>query len=454
MPVSSKHPDYIKFEKRWEKCRKLMDSDAHSYIEDIEPSNQKRSEKYRDDAILTNFTARTINGLVGLVFAKPPTFELPPGIEYLKEDCTDDNLSLEQASKEAFEETLTTGRCGIMSDYPAVDRNINKRDLDKLDLKARLYIYQAEEIINWTETIVAGRKITTMVHIKEEFDQIDPDDGFRWVKGVRFINLRLINGVYVLSYYNHKEDLVAQYIPKKANGQPFRELPFAFIGSRKNKPKPDSPPLYDIACINIGHLKDSAAQQESIVVTGQPSLFITTSLSADDFKVANPNGIKIGARAGHNLGESGSAIMLQAQPNTLAAEGMKEKERQAFMVGAQLLQPQASNETAAAARIRNSSELSVLDSIATNTSEGIRKGIRWSAEFMGADPNAVTFDLNYDFVDENESPQSIMAQIQLLDRGAIAMTDLRRNLKKVDLLVDTRKDEDIDNEILERNPLQ
>lgn len=454
MPVNTRHPEYTKLLCRWLKCRRLMDSDAHVYIPDIEKSNPLRNERYRDDAILTNFTARTVNGLVGLVFKEDPTYELPPQIDYMVNDCTDDNLSLVHASKEAFEETLVTGRYGVMADYPSIQSNLNARDLAALDLKARLYLYKAEEIINWAESIINGRKVTTMVHIYECYDKLGPD-GFQWVKGERYINLRLVDGIYVLTHYDQGSNIVGKpEIPRKGNNQPFTELPFAFVGARKNKPSPDSPPMYDIACLNIGHLKNSAAYEESILVCGQPSLFLTTSMSMKEFEKANPDGIRIGARKGHNLGENGSAIMLQADPNTLASEGMTKKESQAFMIGAQLLQPQASNETAAAARIRNAAELSVVDSIATNVSEGFRKGLKWCAEYMGGNPDLVKFDLNYDYIDEGENPQSIMAQIQLLDRGAIAMTDLRNNLKNVGLLEDTRTDQEIDDENALRTPLQ
>ncbi len=453
MPVNTRHPEYTRFLPRWTKCRRLMDSDAHQYIEDIEVGNPTRSEKYRSDAILTNFTARTVNGLVGLVFTKDPKFKLPPQIEYMEFDCTDDNLSLVHAAKETFEETLVTGRRGVMADYPAINGGANARDLELLNLKARLYLYDAEEIINWAESIVNGQKMLTMVHLYQCYDKLGAD-GFQWVKGERYINLRLIDGIFVQREYDESMRQVGDVsIPRKGNNQPFTELPFSFVGSRKNKPAPDSPPMYDIACINIGHLKNSAAYEESIVVCGQPSLFITTSMNQKEFEVANPGGIKIGARKGHNLGESGSAFMLQADPNSLAADGMKTKEHQAFMLGAQLLQPQASNETAAAARIRNASELSVVDSVATNVSEAFRKGLKWCAEYMGANPDIVEFDLNYDYINEIENPQSTMAQIQLLDRKAIAMSDIRVNLKKVGLLEESRKDEDIDAEIEMTNPI-
>lgn len=445
MPVDTKHPDYNKNYERWKKCRKVMDSDAIEYIYDIDPTDKKRSDKYKSDAILTNFTARTVNGLVGMVMVKDPTYKLPPAISYMEEDCTDDNLSLAQAGKQSLEETLAMGRYGIMADYPAVDPDLTAREKDMLELKARLYMYETESLINWAESIINGRKVTSMVHIHDKFDSLGAD-GFQWVQGERYINLRLEDGIYVQTIYGADKIEKSRTIPIKADGQPFKELPFSFIGSRKNKPKPDPSPIYDLVCLNIGHYRNSASYEESVVVCGQPSLFITTAMTQDQFKQANPKGIFIGSRKGHNLGATGSAFLLQAQPNTLAKDAMLTKEQQAVMLGAKLITPQASNETAEAARIRNASEVSVLDAVATNVSEAIRKGLKWCAEFMGGNPEEVEFELNYDFYPKGKDPQMIMAEIQLFDRGVIGITDLRNTARETGMINPNRTDEMIEAE--------
>ena len=447
MPVNTLHADYELFKPRWDLVRSLKTSNAKQYIKDIDSTDSERSKKYRDDAVLTNFTARTIDGFTGMIFRKDGECEVPEAIEYIKDDATGDNLSLMQCAKEACEEVFTTGRYGLLSDFPALSDKVNARDLESMDLKARIYPYKAEEIINWAEAIIHGIRTVIMVNIREEFTTLDEYDGYNHVKDSRYTTLRLVDGVYTQEIYGHdKQVLVPAFSPTKKTGEVFNEIPFSFVGAQKNRPKPELPPLYDIACINIAHLKNSASFEESIAVLGQPSLFITTSMTAKEFVELNPQGIKYGSRRGHNLGESGSATLLQAQPNQLADEGMRRKEEQAVMIGARLIQGTAQNETAEAARIRAASEISVLDSVASNVSEAFEKNLRWCAEFMGANPDDVVFNLNYQYFEDRPDPGLINAQIQLLDRGIIAQTDLRNNMRRYGIIDADRTDADIDDE--------
>lgn len=454
MPVDTLHKDYTCYKPKWEKVRALKDSKAECFIRDVDPVDPERSKKYREDGILTNFTAHTIDGFVGMIFRKDSECKLPAAIEYLRKDATGDNLSLDQCAKEACEETFVTGRYGFLSDYPSLEDKVNARDLENLDFKSRIYPYKAEEITNWAEAIINGVKTVIMVNIHEKFTTLDVKDGFAHMDDSRYITLRLTDGIYTQEIRGHDKQITQDpFPPTKKDGSTFKEIPFSFVGAQKNRPKPELPPLYDIACINIAHYKNSCSFEESIAVVGQPSLFITTSIGADDFIRLNPNGIRYGSRRGHNLGENGNAILLQASPNQLADEGMRRKEAQAVMIGARIIKEAGENETAEGARIRSASEISIIDAVATNVSDALTKNLRWCAEFMGANPDDVTFNLNYQYFEEKPDANLINAQIQLVDRGIMAPLDLRNNVRKYGLIDPSRTDEVIDAEREELDPI-
>ena len=80
--------------------------------------------------------------------------------------------------------------------------------------------------------------------------------------------------------------------------------------------------------VNIAHYRNSADFEESCFLTGQPTLFITHSLSMEQWTEYNPGGIKLGSRAGHVLGDTGSATLLQADANSLVGDAMIKKESQ------------------------------------------------------------------------------------------------------------------------------
>lgn len=456
MSVSATHPEYDASIKNWILVRDVVDNNNvnKKYIKDIDANDPERNTRYKDDAVFVNFTNRTRNGLVGAVYRRHPEIELPPSIEYLEKDATGGGQGLSKLSKEITGEVLQSGRCGLLVDYPASQEGLTAAQVAEMNLAARMYKYSAESIINWNTEQVGGSIQLTLVVLKEHVSKI-ADDGFSWTECVQYRVLRMIDGVYTQFLYDEAEELINVYEPRDFNGARFTYIPFVFFGAQDNDSTVDSAPLLDLAKLNLGHLRNSADYEESVHIVGQPTIFLSTSMSAEEFKAANPNGVTIGARRGHNLGESGSASLLQANPNQLSDEAMKRKEQQAVMIGARLISQAGGNETAEAVRIKHSGENSVLSHIADNIEDGVKKAIMYVQKFMSAEVNEeeIVFNLNDQFFDSTLDPQMIMQQMQLLNYGIIAKEDIRAALRKNNVIDPRRTDEDIENDITNINPL-
>lgn len=172
MSVSSTHPEYDKNVGRWQLVRDVVNSDTHIYIKPIDVSDPFRNERYRDDARLTNFTARTKNGLVGAVFRRPTEVDLPESVEYLESDATGNGQSLEKLAQEVTGEVLQAGRYGLLVDFPASEDGLTAAEVADMNLKARIYKYKPENIINWQNTIINGIHTLTLVVLQEFVDGI------------------------------------------------------------------------------------------------------------------------------------------------------------------------------------------------------------------------------------------------------------------------------------------
>lgn len=454
MAVNSTHPQYDSHVGRWTLVRDVVNSDVKQYIKDVDSSDRKRNERYKDDARLTNFTNRTKAGLVGAVFRKDVEIALPASIEYLQLDATGNKLPLEKLSQEITGEVLQAGRYGLLVDFPASEDGLTAAEVANMNLKARINKYKAESIINWQCTIENGTHMLTLVVLLETVDSI-ADDGFTWQQETQYRVLRLVEGVYVQELYNERDELIHQYVPRDFAGQSWEFIPFVFVGAEDNDAEVDSSPLYDLAQLNIGHLRNSADYEESVHVTGQPTLIISTNMSGEEFKAANPNGVQIGARRGHNLGPGGTANMLQPSPNQLADVAMQRKEEQAVMTGARLVTQAGSNETAEAARIKHSGENSVLATIVQNVNHAMNQCLQWANRFMSNDvpSEEIEFNINTQFFDVTLDPQMIMAQLQLFNNGIIATQDIRHSLRKTGTIKADRTDEDIDEDVGDINPI-
>lgn len=452
MPVYSTHPQYDEYVERWELVRNVVNSKVKQYIYNVAPDtsdNIMRNKRYKDSAQFTNFTGRTRNALVGQVFRKEMVIELPPSIEYIKDDATGQDMSLQRLAQDVTGEVLMSGRYGLLVDYPAANEGLTALEVERYNLKARIYKYNAESIINWQTTSIGGDQVLSLVVLKEDVCFVG-EDGYQWQSKTQYRVLTMYDGYYVQVLYKDKEDDdPAIFEPKNARGERLTYIPFIFVGSEDNDAEIDPAPLYDIAMLNIGHLRNSADYEEMVYVTGQPSLFITTDISYEQFKEQNPQGILLGATRGYNLGQSGSAQLVQAQPTNLPDEAMKRKEEQIVMIGGRLSGQAAPNETAEAARGRHSGEVSALMIIRNNVNHALEKACEYVLDFMGSENerDQIELSINEDFFEKTLDPQKIIAKLQLYTAGIIAKTDIRDELRRYNEINPGRTDDEIDAEV-------
>lgn len=451
MSVSATHPTYDGHLIRWQTVRDVVTSNVKAYIKDVEKAQDSaRNVRYKDDARFTNFTGRTKNGLVGSAFRKEVEIDLPESIDYLEDDATGNQLSLAKLSQEMVGEVLQAGRYGLLTDFPLADEG---DDID--NLKARFYRYNAESVINWGTSIIDGQFKLSLVTLRE-VKQFLGDDGFTWVFEKQYRVLRLIDGVYWQQLYNEAEELVSEHTPTDFNGALWDFIPFVFVGSEDNDVDVDVAPLLDLAQLNIGHLRNSADYEESVHITGQPTLVIVSEMSQEEFESHNPDGVTIGSRAGLKLGPGGSANMLQASPNQLADEAMRRKEEQAVMIGARLVTPISANETVDAVRVRSASETSVLSLVVANVNAALIQSLQYAQKFMskeGMNSDDIIFKINTEFFDATLDPQALIAQLQLFNNGIIAKQDIRGSMRRAGLLDTDRTDEEIDSDVGDISPI-
>ena len=464
MTVENKNPEYETYIPVWKKTRDAVrgsvavkdkrqdylpvpDSESN---DDSVGSQSMRYRQYLKRALFTNFTGRTKNALVGAAFRKMPVLEIPTALDYLLADATGDGLGLIQMAKDALSNLLETGRSFLLVDYPQAEDGLSAEEVALLDLKASIIPFTAEQVINWRTDAVRGRKLLTLCVIAEDYK--DGGDEFAHDTDTQYRVLRLREDGYTQQLYRDGVPFTEEFYPKRADGSAWDVIPGVFVGSKNNDATVDDAPLSDIADVNIAHYRNSADYEESCFLTGQPTLFITHSLSMEQWFEYNPNGIKLGSRAGHVLGEAGGATLVQADPNNLVLEAMKAKEAAMVAIGARIVTDRGGNETAEGARIRFASENSVLGDIVHNLSQAIEQCLVWCGEFMGVGDLA-EFEINREFYDKSVDPQLLMSMVTLLDRQIISNQDIFDRLKAGGIIDADRQLEDIQEELGELAPL-
>ena len=119
---------------------------------------------------------------------------------------------------------------------------------------------------------------------------------------------------------------------------------------------------------------------------------------------------------------------------------------QMVKIGTRIIQDGGGRETAEAAKIRFAGHNSKLGAIIINVQESFEKCLKWAMLFMGGtvDPE---IEINKEFYDSTVDPNLLMANIQLMDRGVIAKSDIRHLMRRASLLEHDRTDEVLDDEI-------
>ena len=472
MPVSAQHKEYQKYINQWQMLRDCDDGanaiktrrgggalgqlgslPGASYLpppnaDDGSIANKLRYEAYRQRASFVNFVGHTKEGMLGMVFRKETALELDPSIEYMRDNSNGQGLSADQLIRWVAADTLLVGRFGLLVDYPAARPGLTAAQ--SAGLEAKILAYPAEAVINWRTETINGRQVLSMVVLREPTEKIS-DDGFEVIELMYHRVLLLVDGVYVQRLYDENDELLGieeggafntDIVPRKSDGSTWNEIPFTFVGSINNDADVDKAPLYDIAEINIAHYRNSADYEESSFLVGQPTpVFAGLTQSWVDQNMSD--GVAFGSRAAVLLPESGNAMLLQAGENQMPLKGMEIKEQQMIKIGTRIIQDSGGIETAEAAKIRFAGQNSKLSAIIGNVELAFFNCLSWVMEFMGgsAEPEV---EINKEFYEASIDPQLVMASIQLMDRGVIALPDLRDQLRRAGMIDSERTDDEID----------
>jgi len=379
-----------------------------------------------------------------MVFRDPETVNLPPQLEYLLDNANGAGLTLNQVARRGAWDLMATGREGFLVDYPYVDPGLSVADIVSRNVRANILTYPAESVINWRTELRGAVTVLALIVLREPTAVIDPD-GFGSTEYIYHRVLRLEGSVYTSTLYDERGVIISESIPRKSDGGTWDVIPFVFCGSQNNDERVDKAPLLDIAELNIAHYHNSADFEESCFLVGQPTP-VVAGLSQHWVDEVLNNGMVIGSRRIVPLPVGGTASLLQANPNQMPVRGMEMKELQLVRVGARLIQDNTGSETAEAAKIRFAGQNSKLGALVGNLESAIKQCLVWCAWFMGAPGDEIVYEMNREFYAKTADPQLIVAQIQLLDRGVIAMQDVRYTLREHGVLSQERTDEDIDAE--------
>ena len=469
MAIDSEHPDYTTRAAQWSKLRDCNEGQeaVHragvKYLPKLSGQSETEYKAYLNRALFYGATARTIDGLTGMVFRKAPVIDTPAGLADMILDVTLDGLDLNGFAQEIVEDVVEVGRCGILVDHPVAPANATKAVAESLNIRPFLKHYDAEAIFNWKTASRNNALVVTQVRLWEceavgsdEFD----DSERKQIRILDFNELgqyrqRVFVEKKVVGIDGEKWELLAgsEVIPLK-NGAPLSFIPFYFVGVKNSLPDAEKPPLIDLANANLSHYVTTADLEHGAHFTGLPTAVITGH--SDEVTDGTPSvEYRIGSATAWVFPNSETEVKyLEFEGKGLDSLEKRVEKKEEYMaaLGARMLAPEKKAvEAADTANIHRSGETSVLASLAASVSQSIEDAVRFMAEWAGMS-GTVTFRLNSDFSAVRMSAQELTALFQTYQGGGMAFADFLWNLKKGEIIQEERTEDEIRSEIETANP--
>lgn len=452
MPVNTPHKDYAKVSPKWSRMRACVagQDDVHAageaYLPKLANETDANYLARKGRAGFVGFTGRTVQGLKGMLFRKPPVFKVSAGTEKMLEDVTKSGVPMSNFAQRIADEVLVVGRVGVLVDHPPESTaGMVVADVERLNLRPHLAMYTAESIINWAESWVNNKNVTSMVVLQEEARVSNPDEfaiqtETRW----RVLDLAFDSDIKgatmayrVREYRKDGEEFVLvkpPYFPQM-NGKTMAEIPFQFFAVDHTGPAVSKPPLDDLANVNLSHYQTTADLEHGAHKTALPQPWIAgiqPMVDAQGKPVGDATFYMGGGHAWSFPSHETNVGMLEftgagltSLENRLAA-----KERHAAVLGARMLEAQKKEaETAEAAGMHRSGEQATLASQADTESEGLKRVLGWFDTWAGGSGN-VEAKINKEFFAREMTPEELTALVASWQQGAISKETLFEKLQK------------------------
>jgi hypothetical protein len=413
--------------------------------------NDAEYRAYVKRALYYNATGRTIDGLTGMLFLKPPKVEYPTAMQSVVDDITMTGLSLHQFAEMVTDDIVTVGRCGVLVDFPPITNASTMAEMTQLGARPYATKYDADCIINWKNKRVNNVQMLSMVVLKESA-QIQLDE-FESQSVTRYRVLDLSDIGYRQRVFEEDKhgniQQVGDDIYPLANGKTMSFIPFEFIGVRDNSPCVDKPPLLDLVDVNLSHYCTSADLEHGRHFTGLPTPVVC------GVQLESGQSLSIGsAKAWVFPDPQASATFLEFTGQGLGElrEAMREKESMMATLGARMLAPEAKGvESAQTASIHRAGENSVLASISQSISISLTHILEWLRDWSNITGDVIV-ELNRDFVPPTMTAQDLTALVTAWQSGAISHNALFEQLKQNDIIAADKTFED-EQELIAMNPV-
>ncbi len=468
MGVEDTHPQYDLRAPQWVVMRDTSAGEdkvkekAEEYLPVLGGQEPDQYKAYLMRGTYHNATGRTIDGLSGMIFRKPPNRKNPKGMDIFIKDVTLDGLEFQPFAEMVVEEVMTTSRAGILVDFPIVtEEQVTRARADAMGLQPFWHLFKAEQIFNWKTERIGTRTQLSEVRLMEMIEEPGENefDVVR-IQQIKVLDLETVaeteenagaiqyrQRAYRLNEAQEWEQFGEDLFPQQNNA--FMDfIPFVFIGPRDTGTDLDKPPLIDLAWTNLSHYRNSADLEHGVHFTALPTPYIFGIADDKAPSTLGPEFIWHGDDHEVTIG------MLEYDGAGLQSleKRVEVKEQQMAALGARMLSPDKRQvEAVETAQIHRQGETSVLASLSQAVSIGLTQAMEIARDWMGLTGEAEV-ELNKDFFPAPINPQLLTVLFAMVQAGRMSSEAFFDNLQRGEI-IDPETSFEVEQALIETDPM-
>lgn len=440
--VRTTHPDYDKLSPKWKRCSDAVDGQdslhdaGEKYLPKLTDETQAAYAARLKRSDFFNAVWRTIAGLSGMAFRKPPTVEVPASIKPMLADINLAGCSLDDLAKSLVEDTLEYGAFGLMVDHPARPDTvtpITQAVAEQFGLRPLIQYYEIESIINWRYSRINNRWMLSLVVLKESAEIGDDEFSHKSEDRYRVLDL-LPNAQGGMTYRvrifrideKGRDEQVGEDMFPLMNGTPLSEIPFRIVGEL------DEPPLIDLVDANIAHYQVNSDYRHGLHFTGLPTLFLA-GVTLDAGQNIYIGGT--GAITSPDPQAKGNYIEFSGQGLSETREALRALEQRMAVLGARMIadETQRGAETLGGQQIKRAGENSILASVVIEVGAAIEWALGVFSAWAGAS-GAVKYEINRDFNPAGLDAQQLTALVGAVQAGRLSDAEFFDLMQRHDVI--------------------
>ena len=384
-------------------------------------------------SVLSPYTVRLIDNAAGLILRRPINIDGDDFWLTWSENVDGLGSSLNEYARRALVSALTYGHSGILIDFPpdpGVTTLFEERQLGRRPYFNHIDPYQ---IWGWRQESPIPNSPLTQIRLHEFATVPEGRFGQRRVERIRVIEP---NGyeVYQRNGETYGGDSItpdgAEIGLVDSGDLPFNQIPFVPIYTNRTGMLTSSPPLIDIANINITHYQRQADLIHALHIAAMPILVLEGWDDADDATA-------VGVNYGMVTTPGNKVYYVNADAGAFNAqhEELKELEMQMSTLGiSKLLGQKYVAESADAKRIDQAQANSVLSIISMELESSLQQAFYFAARYLGVEPPTISLDRDFDFYRLLGQDISVIGQLRA--EGALSNETYLDILKSGEIIPD------------------